>query len=57
MDRATDSGSVGRGFKSLRARYLLSIAKLFVRVDKSYLTAIFCLISSMAELFLYGAAN
>ncbi len=32
MDRATDSGSVGRGFESLHAR-LMSIAKLFVRGD------------------------
>ncbi len=32
VDRATGSGPVGRGFKSLRARFV-SIAKLFDRLD------------------------
>jgi hypothetical protein len=27
VDRATDSGSVGRGFKSLRARYLYRLTR------------------------------
>lgn len=38
MDRATDSGSVGRGFKSLRARYLYKtnekIERYFLSWDK-----------------------
>ena len=33
VDRATGSGPVGRGFKSLRARFV-SIAKLFVTVNR-----------------------
>lgn len=30
MDRAADSGSVGRGFKSLRARFIIMTACLFL---------------------------
>ncbi|MHC5721671.1 MAG: hypothetical protein ACYTX0_59055, partial [Nostoc sp.] len=50
--RATDSGSVGRGFKSLRARYLVD-CQIIVRVAKLYIITTHCHTVCMAELFFF----